>query len=133
MGSCSGTDGRLQRGGPSGQRDGSPGVKQADIVQAGESRRWGSEPASQEVVAGWERGWAALVLWSVKVLVVLEGSEAERWDGLLNDRAAGPDQRGGETSDWEHWLVRAAARGEQPPGGWKDPSQSGDLLVQQTS
>lgn len=59
--SCSGTEARPHYWGLSVQWDGSPDVKQVDTVRAAGSRQGVSEPALEEMVAGWEWGWAVAV------------------------------------------------------------------------
>lgn len=74
--SCSEAEARPHYWGLSVQWDESPDVKQVDTVGAADSRRGVSKSALEEVVAGWELGWAVPVTGPVEevelVAAVLE-------------------------------------------------------------
>lgn len=59
--SCSGTEARPQYWGLYVQQDGLPDVKQMDTGGAADSHQGVRKPVLEEVVAGWELGWAVLV------------------------------------------------------------------------
>lgn len=71
-GSWAGTDAQPHYWGLSVQEDGLPDVTQVDTVGAADSHQRVSKPAVEEVVAGWELGWAVLEFESVKATVAVK-------------------------------------------------------------
>lgn len=71
-GSWSGTDAQPHYWGPSLQEDGLPDVMQVDTVGAADSHQRVSKPALEEVVAGWELGWAALETGPLKAIFAVK-------------------------------------------------------------
>lgn len=73
---CSETEAQPRYSGLFVQQGCSPDVKQVDTVVAADYRQGVSKPALEDVVAGWELGWAAPVIGSVEeaelVVAVLE-------------------------------------------------------------